>query len=155
MSTHLDRIVLSAVAETLENMAFMEVVRDECPPSSLSVEVLSARLAIHEPTAGEVHLTMPHSLLAQVAEAAYALPAEALEEQILRDLLAELLNTIAGRFLTLLLPPEQSYRLGLPELEDADAPAPGATDHLWNFRMEDNRFTLRIRGALPEDPATL
>ncbi len=146
MEKNLDQIVVAAVSETLENMAFMEVVHDESLEAEAADETLTAGLLSHEPVPGELRLTMPHSLLAKVAEAAYALPAESLEEQILKDLLAELLNTVSGRFLTLLLPPDQNYRLGLPEIDGESALLPEAAERSWHFRMDGEPFTLKIRG---------
>lgn len=142
MTGNLDRAIGAAVAETLENLAFMEALPAE---EGAQGETLTVGVLIHDPFPAELRLTLPLPLLGKIGEAVYALPAEELEEQILRDLLAEILNTVAGRFLTAYLPPEQSFRLGLPELGD-EGVLPDAGERCWFYRMDDEQFTLRVRG---------
>lgn len=142
MDQKLARTIVAAVAETLENMTFMEAVPAE---SGAEGESLTAGLLIHDPFQAELRLTLPLTLLGKVGESVYALPVENLEEQILCDLLAEILNTIAGRFLTAFLPPEQNYRLGLPEFGE-EGVLPDTEEKCWFFRMENELFTLRVRG---------
>lgn len=144
MSRNLECAIVAAAAETLENMAFMEALPAD--GGAAEGDSLTVGLLIHDPWPAELSLTFPRTLLGKVAETVYALPAEELEEQILRDLLAEMLNTVAGRFLTAYLPPDQSYRLGLPEFGE-DSVLPGDTkEKCWHFRMDNEPFTLKIRG---------
>jgi hypothetical protein len=142
MSANLERAIVAAVAETLENMTFMEAAPAQ---SGAEGETLTAGLLIHAPFPAELRLTLPLTLLGKVAESVFALPAEELEAQVLRDLLAEILNTVAGRLLTAYLPPEQSYQLGLPEFGD-EGVLPDTEEKSWFFQMEGEPFTLRVRG---------
>lgn len=145
MVQEMNSALVDAVSETLENMAFMEVFASDAPFSPEGSDVLTVSLLIHDPQPGELWMTIPRPLLMMVAEGVFALPSEDLGEQILRDLLAEILNTLAGRFLTRLLPPLQSYRLGLPDFEESVL-ASHCSEKTFTFRMLDGAFVVGIRG---------
>ena len=104
-----------AVAKALENMAFMEVEHAGSPPPTASKEPMGASLLIHDPVQWELTLSMPRRLVLDIVTAVYAMPEDEVAEELLHDLLAELLNTIAGRFLSEILRPSETFTLGLPE----------------------------------------
>jgi hypothetical protein len=138
----IDYAMSLAVTETLENFAFMEVfpAREE---GSATPEGMTAALLIHEPLQGEIRLSLPPALLAAIAQTVFGLPVEGMPVPEPKDLLAELLNTIAGRFLIEMLPPEQAFRIGLPELD----PPPAFEDEactVWNFRADDYLMIVTI-----------
>jgi len=141
----------AAVAAGIENIAFTEVLEHaattaEKPDGSW----VGARLAVHEPVAGEFRLFMKPELLTSLVLLAYG-PNQGIGAAQERDLLAEILNTVSGRFLAEILPPGQDFRLGLPE---TDAP-------LWEewekavlvcrFIAEEKQFLMTISGlSLPD-----
>ncbi len=134
----------AAVTETLENMAFMEIQGDtgELTPIDDPVWVT---LLVHEPAPGEFRLVLPKALLAAMAGNVYG-PTAQLGEQQLRDLLAELLNTMAGRFLGRILPGE-AFRLGIPQAgKGAPPPADPHACH-WRFLAEELPLSLTASGA--------
>ena len=145
MVQEMNNALVDAVCETLENMAFMEAFQADVPLPLEGSDVLTVSLLIHDPQPGELWMTIPRPLLLKVAEGVFALPSEDLGDQILRDLLAEILNTLAGRFLTRLLPPLQSYRLGLPDFEESVL-ASHCSEKTFTFRMLDGAFVVGIRG---------
>jgi hypothetical protein len=138
----IDNAVLRAVTDTLENMAFMEVfpVLEDLSPGQVE---MTAALLFHEPQQGEIRIAMPPALLEKISRTVFGLPAEGAAAPDPKDILAEFLNTIAGRFLIELLPADQPFRIGLPELDpppafEADACAS------WHFRADDHLFTISV-----------
>lgn len=110
----LREIIVTAVMETLENMAFMEVIQtDQSEPES--PDLLKASILVHDPFPGELRLVMPRELAATIAEALYSPTDESEIDKLLLDVLAELLNTIAGRVMAEVVSHEDTFRLGLPE----------------------------------------
>ncbi|MDD4731425.1 MAG: chemotaxis protein CheX [Desulfovibrio sp.] len=97
--------VLSAVSATMEEMFFIE------PQKS---DFLWSRVRVLEPCTGSVTMAFPRPLLEQMARAIFG-EQERIREQMLWDTLAEVVNTVAGRIVSSLLPPETTFRLSVPE----------------------------------------
>jgi hypothetical protein len=147
---NIDNAVQRAVTDTLENLAFMEafpVPEDISPGQAL----MTAALLFHEPQQGEIRIAMPPALLEKISQTVFGLPAEGTAVPEPKDLLAELLNTIAGRFLIELLPADQPFRIGLPEL---DPPAAFEADScaIWHFRADDHLFTISVSNLISIHP---
>jgi hypothetical protein len=93
---------------------------------------------------------MPRELAATIAEALYNPTDESDIDKLLFDVLAELLNTIAGRIMAEVVPHEDTFRLGLPEtgvgsFAESDLPLVQCV-----FEVEGDRFSLAACGdALP------
>lgn len=140
-----------AAAETLENMAFVEVTPIRSCSLDQDAELMVVSLLMHDPVPGEFRLSMPRDLLLQIAETLYSMPLEELEELQLEDTLAELLNTLAGKFLNRVIPGEV-YRLGLPEIEKCSGS--NLADGLvrWSFGCGEENFCIEFTGeSLPVD----
>ncbi len=142
MLAMIDAAMLHAVAETMENLAFMEAlpIEEEGAPDPAA---MTAALLFHEPYQGEIRIALPRRLLAEIAENLSGPGESELAEPLLKDVLAEILNTVAGRFLDELLPADQTFRIGLPELDPPDAA--GATPfRQWHFNTDTDRFSVVI-----------
>ncbi len=142
-----EQAITCAVSETLENMVFMEVFRspeEASPPAD--EPCLAASLLIHDPLQGELDLIMPKELAKRISQAIYALPEEGLTEQIINDTFAELFNVIVGRFMNELLPKEQLYRLGLPEINETDTRDAETPQKEWLFITDGMTFLIRVVG---------
>ncbi|MEE9255925.1 MAG: chemotaxis protein CheX, partial [bacterium] len=101
-----------AAANTLENMAFMEVIpqrnrRDE--------QKYFSRLEILSPVTGSLTLITSVKLATDLAEELQEPEPGTLDEAMIRDTLSELINTIAGGMMRRLTPENETFRLGLPE----------------------------------------
>ena len=108
--------MLTAVSQTLENMAFMEVMEHFDQSYEIPAEDLVWNsLLINDPVQGEVKLAMPKSLLKKLTGNIFALDDDEITQSQMDDILNELLNTIVGLFLTNLLADDQEYKMGLPE----------------------------------------
>lgn len=134
--------VQRAVAETLENLAFMEAFPVSESPLSCPGE-MTAALHFHEPTQGEIRISIPPTLLENISQNVFGLPSEDVSVPESKDLLAELLNTIAGRFFIELLPKEQPFRIGLPELDPSTLLEPDSHTN-WYFRTGEHHFTISL-----------
>lgn len=131
--------------EALENMAFISVEESSAEEvAELSQQFRGVNLLINEPTLFEMHLNIANELLLQLAENIYAMEPDELSEQLTNDLLAEILNTVAGLFMTAVLPPDTSFTLGLPELSDNSE---DDTDLKFYYIAEDYPLTIAIKAA--------
>ncbi|MFH7319963.1 hypothetical protein ACHHRT_05025 [Desulfurivibrio sp. D14AmB] len=135
-------------AEVMENTAFSEVRQAPDEPrydqqaGAVSLEVL-------EPTGGQFSLLIDRGLLTSLTRLVYALPDEEITPAMADDLLAELLNTIAGRFLAEVLPPEQGFSLGIPRIEPGPGPAPPCPALRWDLTVDNLPFTLLFCHSSP------
>lgn len=110
-------IIASAVAETFEEMAFLEVDQVQAPLDKPPDEgsLLRASLLVHDPFAGEISFAAPRSLLTGIAWTLFGAEDEFVSEETLLDLQAELLNTLAGKVMNQITPEEATFKFGLPE----------------------------------------
>jgi CheY-specific phosphatase CheX len=142
----LDRALCTSVIETLENMAFMEAVAASGPAQSpISEDRFQAMLPVDAPFKGVLVIRMDGGLARKLAENIYGTPHEELGDQLVRDTVAEILNIVAGRFMTAVLPGEQAYQLGLPSLDQDAAHSPEPARQ-WLFRSEEEFFAIVIAG---------
>ncbi|MFH1139503.1 MAG: chemotaxis protein CheX [Pseudomonadota bacterium] len=140
----------AAVAETLEALAFMEVLpgdETEGDAGQCASEALWAGIDILEPCQVRLAICVPVQLAREIVVELFGLdsPEDAGQEMLL-DAMAEIINTIAGRLMTSRLGPEQTLALGLPET------GMGVLREDWDvtifFMAGDFRFMVKIRGNL-------
>ena len=130
-----------AVSTTIENMAFSEVAASEVDfaPTDNSLCVV---LPIEEPFSGSLAMAVSNEFLVHIAEALFSVPVEEIDAAKMNDLLSELLNTIAGSFMSITLPEDTPFKLGIPQhLPPSDMPMSLSTVK-WNFTVEDNPFAI-------------
>jgi len=127
---------INAVIDTLENIAFMEIIPSKLvTPYDEALACLSAEILINTPFSGKLRLVLSKALVKQLVLNSY--PSEGIEiregqfvfedinrnqipEDTLEDSLREIVNIVTGRLMTDLIPDNQSYEIGLPEIS-ADA----------------------------------
>ena len=133
--------MFTAVSTTMENMAFAEAVMSETDfiPSEGSPCVT---LAIAEPFTGSLTMPVSKEFLVHIAEALFSVPVEEIDDAKMKDLLSELLNTIAGSFMTQTLPEDTSFKLGIPEHVLATCLPTSLSAVQWNFTVEENSFSI-------------
>ena len=116
----------SAIAKTMEEMTFEEVEIDEVPkiPSAIQNDSLWAALPIKRPLAGKLVLDTSQIYARKLAEGIFGGPGKEFSDDIVRDVLAEILNTVAGSFINELVPKDQEFELGLPTTGLGKIPEP-------------------------------
>lgn len=141
-----DKAMQAAVAGCLENMAFMEAFPAE-PDAAEPENPVWASLLVLEPTQGEFRLALSRSLLDAIGANVYGLET-AMSEQQAADLLAELLNTILGRFMAAILP-QEAFKLGIPEAGTTEWPPPEPDAIHWHFTAEEEYSLAIIASGAP------
>jgi len=139
-----DEIMQAAVAGCLENMAFMEVFPAE-PDATEPEDPVWDSLLVLEPTQGEFRLAMSRALLEEIGANIYGFDTEITAQQS-ADLLAELLNTIVGRFMSGILPMEP-FKLGIPEKGTTGWPPVDPSAIHWHFNAAEHPLSIIASGA--------
>jgi CheY-specific phosphatase CheX len=105
-----EQALAGVVSATFEKMGFMQAfikkTRDE------DINTLCATLLVKEPVAAKVYFSCPQSLSWKIAENLYGL--EELSSEVVADMMSELLNTIAGSWLSEVIP-NQKFTLSIPQ----------------------------------------
>ena len=136
--------MLQAVSQTLENMAFTEVLKHYNPSYEIPVDdLIWSSLLISDPVQGELRLAMPKTLLAKLTTSIFALEPEEVTQAQMDDILHEMLNTIAGLFMTNLLTDSQTFQLGLPEAGTGELPELEPNAISWKL-MTDSEEPLQV-----------
>ena len=130
--------MIEAVQQTLENMVFMEVIEERGTPTDIpATELTWSSMLINDPIQGEIRLAMPSELLKKISGNVFGIDDEEVTTSQAYDILNELLNTIAGLFMTKLLPTDQEYKIGLPSLEAGRLPEVDEHTVVWHLVNSD------------------
>jgi len=114
MSVNLFKALDTAVQDTLENMAFIQV--DPCdnplwyqtePFSTVSIRIL-------QPPLGKLELAVSRSLLQEITASIYGSQEVEITAEVKADTLFEVINTVAGQFLRILASDSELCQLDLP-----------------------------------------
>ena len=130
--------MINAVSQTLENMAFIEVMEHfdrsyEIPAE----EVVWNSLLINDPVQGEIRLAMSKQSLRALTSHIFGIDDGEITQSHTLDILNELLNTIVGVFLTNFFADNQEYDMGLPEPGEGDLPEVDANTIVWKLMTGD------------------
>jgi CheY-specific phosphatase CheX len=118
----LESALTNAVSETMENMAFEQV--DSLQPDAPRQENrnLWAVLPIIKPISGEISIQLSADYARVLTESLFEGSDGIPTAEMVRDALAEILNTIAGRFMSRLIPTKEEFELGLPRVNLGKCP---------------------------------
>lgn len=134
--------LVAAVVETFENLAFMEP--EYSPDKEFAAGVThGCSLAIQAPLQSSMQIVMDVELGKVITSTVWSRQKESVDEQMCRDTLAELLNTIAGRFMKALLPADQTFQLGLPEVTEKCCSS-GAGCRVFPFSLSGSMFQIAL-----------
>lgn len=135
------------VAESLESMVFLEVLPTSTAPSHGN-GAMWVSLLVHDPVQGELQLVMEKELVHYIMDIVYGSQQgqRGISEKEQYDLLAEILNTVTGRFLSACLPEDQCFQLGLPEIGRGDHGWPEPPIHCWHYQVEGMQLSLAASG---------
>jgi len=100
----------------MENMTFeeVEIVTEPTQINFSADDKMWAILPLIRPHAGELVIEVPFDYGRTLAEEVCGIMDEEISEAAIKDVLAEIANTIAGRFVDELLPADEEFELGLP-----------------------------------------
>lgn len=101
----------TVVTETFEKMGFMAAAAVE-PPPELPKEICAASIQITAPQKATLSLIIPQELAWLIADNLYG--PEDLSNELIADMLGELVNTISGKLLSLIIP-TQHFTLAIPQ----------------------------------------
>jgi CheY-specific phosphatase CheX len=146
--THLYQAMFNAVSQTFENMAFVEVIEQpENNRKKINGPVPWVSMLIHDPFQGEIRLAITTSLLRELTANMFGLEADEITQSQQEDIIAEILNTLTGLFMTALLPDDQTYQLGLPEHGTGDFPPVDEDSIAWNLEIDGQPLVIIGSGA--------
>lgn len=138
-----------AVSQTLENMAFMEVIEHYDQSYCIPPEDLAwASLVIKDPVQGEIRLALTKSALKDLTGAIFSLEEHEITQNKMDDILHELLNTIVGLFMSKLLADNEQFKIGLPEAGSGALPVGDDDTIIWKLMTSDeNPLQIIMTGA--------
>lgn len=143
----LKELLETSVSETIENIAFMEVTPSDSSDIFLTdEEIITTSLMVCSPVECNFKLSMPKNLLIEITQTIYSpvdnIDNKIIDNKILDDTLSEILNTIAGRFLNKVLPENQEFKLGVPEIIEEFVLE--ENERRYNFNIEGEEFFLVV-----------
>ncbi len=124
-----EKSLAHVVSATFEKMGFMEAF--ETKDRAEDTNMLCATLFINKPVEANMYFSCPQSLSWKIAENLYGL--EELSSEVVNDMLTELLNTIAGSWLSEIIP-NQKFSLSIPQIcTDTDSDNKNRYEYYFNI----------------------
>ncbi len=113
----LKNALTTAVTQTMENMTFEEVstVASDKVTIVSPTNVVWALLPLVRPYAGNLLINASYEYSESLVHEVYGFCEDDAVETSIKDVLSEIANTIAGRFLGEFLPVDKEFELGLPD----------------------------------------
>ena len=141
--------MVNAVTETMENMAFEQV--EEAPQTSAPTgDLIWASMPVIRPAKAEISLELSNEYAKAVTEALFGFMENGPDENIVRDALAEMLNTIGGRFMAQMTPAKLEFELGLPSVGTGKSKVSTNDAAAVNFNVGEHILRVYITGLDPE-----
>lgn len=141
---------VKAMQETLENMAFEQALLLEEPieADELEDEKIWAKLDMIDPVQGILYIKLCKDCAESLAENILGMPEdeEGFSETMITDTVAELINTIAGRFMRSIVPEDYEFQIGLPETGKGDLSLDKKEFLTLYFETAGRTFTAGIHG---------
>ncbi len=110
------RAALTAAVKTFESMAFIDVSQTAAVDISSCGQVFYIAIAIKAPWRGHLVLYLPEGGKKKILENIYGRDFEDLSETEINDCLLEILNVLAGNFMSLLYGESADFQLGFPKV---------------------------------------
>lgn len=128
--TEIMEIIFNSVSGALEEMAFSEVDHPESAgENKLPDSFCWSHLSILEPAEGDISIVVPLELAYDLVSGIYAMSKAPPSDEILKDSIAELLNTIAGLIMEKVVDEDTLFKIGLPETEIFRPEEPGSREN--------------------------
>ncbi|MFQ5750929.1 MAG: chemotaxis protein CheX [bacterium] len=141
--------LISAISKTMEHMAFMEieVEKKQLNPLIWEENILWALLPLQKPFTGALSLEVSEEFGKFITEEVYGEGEDKqFSDHAVQDVLAEVLNTIGGRFLNKLAPLAEEIKIGVPRTGKGQIPEMAAKVASVIVNVDGNYFTTTIAG---------
>ncbi len=129
--------ILNAVNECMEGLAFMQVSH---------ISFYWAKIEVLQPVKGLLTIAFPKQLMRDIVKAAYGELVSELDENMLKDAVGEIANTVTGILLNTLLPEETPFELGLPQIGTGIPDFPKAPSIIQHLKVEKKLFVVIVSG---------
>jgi len=147
ISSFLREKLYESVVEAMEPIGFMEVEYSEDEvPYNMGVERIRVDILVEAPFPGEIRLIIPRDLGMEVTGNLHSFDSKEVTTKQLSDLLAEVLNVIAGRFMSKIVSPAIPFKIGLPSLGQNVFLSTQASQATFHFEMEGKPFWVVLVG---------
>ncbi|MFA7330158.1 MAG: chemotaxis protein CheX [Candidatus Delongbacteria bacterium] len=133
-----------ALEETLEQLAFMLVEEQEESCQAAAGSLCWARLELLSPLPGLLGVEMSPDLAARLLQMVTG--DESGREALLLDTVAELANTVAGRFLNRRLGGGTEFQLGLPLAGRGELPDSGLVWQRQSYQVDGGCLRISVTG---------
>ncbi|SHI92739.1 Chemotaxis phosphatase CheX [Desulfatibacillum alkenivorans DSM 16219] len=129
-SENVTKAVFRAMSDTFEGMAFMQISRleDESPDTTAD-DMIWSRVDVKAPAPGFMAIAYTREVGVRIVESLYGMLDEPCSQEMLQDSLNEIVNTVIGRCMSLLVPAGQTFELGLPKTGEGWPDFEGAEIH--------------------------
>ncbi|MBI9076749.1 MAG: chemotaxis protein CheX [Desulfatibacillum sp.] len=115
-SDNVAKAVFKAMSDTFEGMAFVQISRQEDQtPVTDSPDLIWSRVDVEAPAKGFLVVAYTREMGVHIVESLYGIMDEPCTKEVLEDSLNEIVNTVIGRCMSLLVPEGQTFELGLPQ----------------------------------------
>jgi len=132
----IDSCVINATENTFAEFVFMDALHIVKGDKEFE-NPLDTQILVHHPFCGQIELTADDALIIKMAENIMMIDPEDLREEQKNDILFELLNTLSGRILALLLPENITFKLGLPETTESFMERDHEIYRIYDFIIDD------------------
>jgi CheY-specific phosphatase CheX len=140
--------ILEALGETMESLIFTEV--EPVDPLGGGEEIddpIWSSIDIIKPFSGKLTLVMPRELIMEITGDLFGPDLEGPPAgSLIKDTLAEMLNTIAGKLMSSLIGLDQPLELGLPET--GEGPVDAGQAMVCRVNINDYDFCLIADGLV-------
>lgn len=143
MNTGLQDAMFEAAAETLENMAFMEVVAQRERREEIKY---FSTLDVLAPVAGTLTLVTTPRLAREITEGLVDPEDGEPSDELIFDALSELINTIGGRLMRILTPADETFSLGFPNSFSSATHKFDESDEIARFEIDGQIFLVVVSG---------
>ena len=148
-ATNVETALVNAVETTLESMVFhqAEYIGNSITDEDTGAEKIWAVIPIYSPIEGEFLLEVTKDYAREVTASVYGMVDEKeTDDAATYDAIAELVNTIAGRFIQELIPQEQEFALGLPKTGTGSTPPDDLQVVSLSFSVDENVIRAVVSG---------
>jgi len=133
----LSQALHDAVAESLENMFFSEVQ---------DVEFHWGSVEVVKPINGKVTIAFPRELALEIVNEVFGVERQQITIDVINDIIAEVANTVAGRLISTLVAPSETFELLVPETGEGLLEAGQAISFINHYEMNGKVYLVMLEG---------